>query len=397
MTENGKNKSKVLIPILVCLIGMSGILLFGINYYRRSYFQHISALCRTVTEAHPEVEETVLSFLKEYQAGVNQEEQGKEFLLQYGYRSNDFDGGFLLGFIVLILVVFLLIAAVLFVYDRKAGRYNQRRIEELTRYLEGVNLGTLDRLISSKEDAFAHLEDEIYKTVTTLRQTRDAAVKTKENYADNLANIAHQLKTKITAISLTLQLMKKSGSDFAMYLQQIENLLESLSRLEEALLTLSKIDAGVLMLECAKVDIYTALTLAEENLSELLAEKSVSVSIPENGCIEFDGDLEWTMEALVNVIKNCMEHSDYGGVIHCDYSANPLYTEILIWDEGKGFREEDIPHLFERFYKGKETGEKGIGIGLSLARSIFEMQNGNITARNMPEGGACFEIRVYSH
>ncbi|MBQ2922800.1 MAG: HAMP domain-containing histidine kinase, partial [Tyzzerella sp.] len=163
------------------------------------------------------------------------------------------------------------------------------------------------------------------------------------------------------------------------------------------LLTLSKIDAGVLQLECSKVDVYTALTLATENLSELLAESEVSVSIPDKGCIEIDGDMEWTMEAFINVIKNCIEHSAPGSVIHCDYSANPLYTEILIWDEGKGFKEEDIPHLFERFYKGKETSEKGIGIGLSLARSIFEMQNGNITARNMQKSGACFEIRVYSH
>ena len=145
------------------------------------------------------------------------------------------------------------------------------------------------------------------------------------------------------------------------------------------------------------MDVYTALTLATENLSELLVENEVFVSIPDKGCIEIEGDMEWTMEALINVIKNCIEHSKHGGIIHCDYSVNLLYVKVMIWDEGKGFSEEDIPHLFERFYKGKKTNEKGIGIGLSLARSIFEMQNGNITARNMPEGGACFEIRVYSH
>ncbi len=371
MTETGKNRIKVLIPIAICLMGMAVILFFWINHYRQLSFTHISNLCRTMIEAHPEAEETVLSFLKE-----------------------DFDDGFQPGFIFLILIVFLLTAGSFLIYDWHIGRYNRRRIEELTDYLECVNIGKFDRIIQSKEDTFSHLEDEIYKTVTTLRQTRDTAVKTKENYADNLANIAHQLKTKITALSLALQLMKKSDSK--MYIQQMENQLESLSWLEEALLTLSKIDAGVLRLECSKVDIYTALTLAAENLNELLGEKSVSVSIPDHGCIEIDGDLEWTMEAFINVIKNCMEHSAHGGVIHCDYSSNPLYTEILIWDEGNGFKEEDIPHLFERFYKGK-TKENGIGIGLSLARSIFEMQNGNMTARNLPEGGACFEIRVYSH
>ena len=395
MTQGGKNRIKLLIPVLVCLVGMVGILVYGINHYRQLSFQHISNLCQTIIESHPEAEEEVLSSLKEYSEGANQGEQGKEFLLQYGYRTSDFDGGFQSGFVLLTIVVFLLIVGSFMIFYWYTNRYNCKRIEELTDYLEYVNIGKFDRIIQSKEDAFSHLEDEIYKTVTTLRQTRDTAVKTKENYADNLANIAHQIKTKITTLSLALQLSKKSDS--ATYIQQMESQLESLSWLEEALLTLSKIDAGVLQLECSKVDIYTALTLAAENLNELLVESAVTVEIPDKGCIEIDGDMEWTMEAFINVIKNCIEYSAPGSVIHCDYSANPLYTEILIWDEGKGFKEEDIPHLFERFYKGNETNEKGIGIGLSLARSIFEMQNGNITARNMPEGGACFEIRVYSH
>ena len=395
MTQTSKNRIKLLIPILICLIGMTGILVYGINYYRQLSFQHISNLCLTIIESHPEAEEEVLTSLKKYSEGANQGEQGKEFLLQYGYRTSDFDGGFQSGFVLLTIMVFLLTVGSFLIFYWYMDRYNRKRIEELTDYLECVNIGKFDRIIQSKEDGFSQLEDEIYKTVTALRQTRDTAVKIKENYADNLANIAHQLKTKITTLSLALQLSKKSDS--AMYVQQMESQLESLSWLEEALLTLSKIDAGVLELECSKVDIYTALSLAADNLNELLVENAVSVVIPDKGCIEIDGDLEWTMEAFINVIKNCMEHSAQGGTIHCDYSKNPLYVEILIWDEGKGFKEEDIPHLFERFYKGKETSEKGIGIGLSLARSIFEMQNGNITARNMPEGGACFEIRVYSH
>lgn len=166
-----------------------------------------------------------------------------------------------------------------------------------------------------------------------------------------------------------------------------------LNRLEESLLTLSKIDSGTLYLEYAPVDLYTVLNLAAENLDDLLLREQISVDIPDRGCIEIVGDMEWTMEALMNLMKNCMEHSAQGRTIHCDYSRNPLYAEILIWDDGKGFRSEDIPHLFERFFRGK--GSHGNGIGLSLARSIFELQNGILTARNLPDGGACFEIRVY--
>ena len=145
------------------------------------------------------------------------------------------------------------------------------------------------------------------------------------------------------------------------------------------------------------VDIYTVLTLAAENLGDLLRPKNVSVSIPEKGCAEVTGDLEWTMEALMNLMKNCMEHSHEGGIIFCDSAQNPLYTEIMIRDQGKGFAKEDIPRLFERFYRGRDAAVSGIGIGLSLARSIIELENGMITARNLPEGGACFEIRIYRH
>lgn len=265
----------------------------------------------------------------------------------------------------------------------------------MTNYLEQINVGAAGTVIQTKEDEFSHLQDEIYKTVTSLYQTREAAVQAKVNFADNLANIAHQLKTPITAAFLSLQLMKSTTPN--VYGEQIGEQLERLNRLEESLLTLSKIDAGTLHLEFSQVDIYTALNLAAENLNDLLMKENISVDIPDNGCIEICGDMEWTMEALINLMKNCMEHSAYGGTIHCNYSSNPLYVEILIWDDGEGFWPEDIPHLFERFYRGKGAAGNGIGIGLSLACSIFELQNGNITARNLQSGGACFEIRMYSH
>lgn len=173
MTQNNKDRIKVLIPILICLIGMTGILVYGINHYRQLSFHHISNLCQIMIESHPEAEEEVLTSLKEYSEGANQEEKGNEFLLQYGYRNSDFDGGFQLGFVLLTLMAFLLIVGSFLIFYWCTVKYNLRRIEELTDYLEYVNIGKFDRIIQSKEDAFSHLEDEIYKTVTTLRQTRD--------------------------------------------------------------------------------------------------------------------------------------------------------------------------------------------------------------------------------
>ncbi|WP_373219245.1 sensor histidine kinase [Ruminococcus sp. 5_1_39BFAA] len=395
MTEIRKQRLMVLLPVLVCVISIIGVSVFWQYEYRQAAFERVSKFCEIIIEGHPEAEGQVLSALKKYHTLADQEVKESRFLEQYGYRNHEFfedvPWNFLIPSVVLILLV---ICGVLFAIWY-LNRRNRMRIAELTRYLEQVNVGAAGTVIQMKEDEFSHLQDEMYKTVTSLYQTREAAVQEKANFADNLANIAHQLKTPITAAFLSLQLMKKTTPN--VYGEQIERQLERLNRLEESLLTLSKIDAGTLHLEFSQVDIYTALNLAAENLNDLLMKENISVDIPDNGCIEIYGDMEWTMEALMNLVKNCMEHSKHGGTIHCDYSSNPLYVEILIWDDGEGFRAEDIPYLFERFYRGKGAAGNGIGIGLSLARSIFELQNGNITARNLWSGGACFEIRIYAH
>lgn len=395
MTEIRKQRLTVLVPVLVCVVSIIGITVFWQYEYRQAAFEHVSKFCEIIIENHPEGEEQALSALKEYHTLAEQEVKGNQFLKQYGYRYNEFCVGVPWNFFIPSVVLTLLVICGFLLTVWHMNKRNRMRIAELTSYLEQVNVGAAGTVIQMKEDEFSYLQDEIYKTVTSLYQTRETAVQAKVNFADNLANIAHQLKTPITAAFLSLQLMKNTTQNT--YGEQIERQLERLNRLEESLLTLSKIDAGTLHMEFSQVDIYTALNLAAENLNDLLLKENVSVDIPDHGCIEIYGDMEWIMEALMNLMKNCMEHSKHGGTIHCDYSSNPLYAEILIWDDGEGFQAEDIPHLFERFYRGKGAAGNGIGIGLSLAHSIFELQNGNITARNLPEGGACFEVRVYSH
>lgn len=271
----------------------------------------------------------------------------------------------------------------------------RKRISELTDYLERINTGGGGVLISAKEDEFSKLQDEIYKTVTELYQTRERAVEDKNNYAENLSNIAHQLKTPITTISLLTQMIKNNpGREQA---EQIKAQLDRLTHLEEALLLLSRIDAGTLPFEPRETDAFTLLVLAAENLWELSEELKVSVEVTEDGEAKLYVDPDWTMEAVMNLIKNGMEHTPPGGNVYCSYEENPLYTQIRIWDTGAGFAAEDIPHLFERFYRGENAGSGGIGIGLSIAKAIIESQNGIISAYNLTDGGACFEIRLYSH
>lgn len=225
-------------------------------------------------------------------------------------------------------------------------------------------------------------------------------------YAQNLADIAHQMKTPIAAASANLQLLEEaappqSGPDGgaaalpAAPLARARGQLQRLDALGQALLTLSRIDAGVLPLARAPVDAYTALSLAAETLLSLPQAAGLRVELPEQGPAGFTGDLDWTVEALLNLMKNCAEHSPPGGCIRCGYAQNPLYLELTIEDEGPGFAQKELPHLFERFYRGSRAAGQGAGIGLALARQLIEAQNGVLTAENRPTGGARFSVRLY--
>lgn len=395
MTERKKQFLTFGLPIIFCLTGIILISVFGLNLYQKSAFEHLSKFCELLIQNNPEAEQQILSSVKEYLVSPREHSNETFFLTRYGYKSTQFYNGTVTNFFILSSIIFVMISGCFLVSLWWMNRRKKLWISELTDYLELINIGKEKIVIHTKEDEFSCLQDEIYKTVTQLIYTKEAALKSKNNFADNLANIAHQLKTPVTAASLSLQLIQNEMPDVRT--KQIKKQLERLSVLEEALLTLSKIDAGTLPFKYSKVDIYTALTLAADNLSDFLQKEGISILIPDKGCVEIIGDMEWTMEAFLNLLKNCIEHSTQNGTIYCDYSTNPIYSEILIWDEGEGFYPDDIPHLFERFYRGINASSNGIGIGLALAKSIFELQNGNITARNLPDGGACFEIRIYSH
>lgn len=383
---------------LMCLVLAFGLFTASVtavilkkSYSRRS-FQVVGAVCQEIMEKEPEAEQAVVSVLKAYSLG-NTVYLEDSRILAYGYEPADFFQpemihtevlavcGALTGGLLFLTAVFL------------RNEREKTRIQELTDYVEQVNLGRGGILPQRREDAFSQLQDAICKTVTELHQTRDAAVKARDHFAENLGNIAHQIRTPITAMDLTVQLLEKHVEPAA----QIRRQLQCLARLEEALLLLSRMDAGTLPMEWKKVDVFTALMLAADNLQELFDEAGVSVDIQEAGEAYILADLDWTMEALMNVLKNCMEHTPSGGTVRCRYEQNPLYTEIRIEDTGSGFAKEDIPHLFERFYRGQNAKEGSIGIGLSLAKGIIESQNGTIRAGNSAGGGVCFEIRFYNH
>lgn len=407
MSRKSDMKITILFVLSVGLIAAAITAYFLTVYYRHVCFRILGGFCESMIENNPDSRQAVLELLKTQDFRVTEEGS----LSNYGYYPANL--GITDTAALWIAVLGFLAGGILFLFAFCYWhRKSDIRIQALTGYLERINTGVQGLVFESSEDEFSKLQDEIYKTVTELYQTREEALTARNNYAENLSNIAHQLKTPITSISLTVQMAKEHLGDTCAAempqgcasmackmhanIKDIERQISRLMHLEEALLLLSRIDAGTLAFDRKPTDIFTILSLASDNLYELFMRKNVLIDIPEMGEININVDVNWTMEAVMNLMKNCMEATGIGTAVHCSYEKNPLYVQIRIWDEGEGFAKEDLPHLFERFYRGRKAKNTGIGIGLSLSKAIIEMQNGILRAFNLPNGGACFEIRFYA-
>ena len=388
MSKKSNIKITVLFVLSVSLIVAAMTTYLLILYYRHVCFHILGGFCDSMIENNPDSRQAVLESLKTHDFHMT----GENILSKFGYYPSNL--GITDATVLGIAVLGFLAGGILFLFTFCYWhRKSDDRIQVLTEYLEKINTGVQGLVLESSDDEFSKLQDEIYKTVTELYQTREEALTVRNNYAENLSNIAHQLKTPITSISLTIQMVKEHLGDTRT--AEIQGQINRLMYLEEALLLLSRIEAGTLAFDRKPTDVFTILSLASDNLYELFMQKGVLIEIPEMGEMNINVDLNWTMEAVMNLMKNCMEAAGTGTAVHCSYEKNPLYVQMRIWDEGEGFAKEDLPHLFERFYRGENAKNTGIGIGLSISQAIIEMQNGIIRACNLPNGGACFEVRFY--
>jgi len=389
MSKKSNIKITILFVLSVSLIVAAMTTFLLTIYYRQLCFHILGGFCESMIEKNPDFKQAALELLKTQDFHMT----GENILSNFGYYPSNL--GIMDTTAFWIASLSFLTGGILFLFSFWYWhRKSDARIQALTGYLERINTGVQGLVLESTDDEFSKLQDEIYKTVTELYQTREEALAARNNFAENLSNIAHQLKTPITSISLTVQMAKEYLGDTRA--AEIERQINRLMHLEEALLLLSRIDAGTLAFDRKPTDVFTILSLVSDNLYELFMQKGVLIDVPELGEININVDLNWTMEAFMNLMKNCIEAAGTGTAVHCSYEKNPLYVEIRIWDEGEGFAKEDLSHLFERFYRGENAKNTGIGIGLSLSKAIIERQNGIICAFNLPNAGACFEIRFYT-
>lgn len=301
----------------------------------------------------------------------------------------------ILGGIISIVAFFMLIGGSFLFIKRE-----YEEIEKLSGYLRRISNGeySLD-IRDNAEGELSILKNEIYKVTLMLSKQGELLRKEKVQLAKAISDISHQLKTPLTSMMVMADLL--SDNNFLNeekrieFTKNIEMQLDRMQWLLTSLLKISKIDAGTVHFKKDKVVVSILIEKAIKPLLIPVEIKEQTLNIKGDSSVNFTGDLNWTIEALINIIKNCIEHTQEGGTISISFDENPLFTEIKIWDNGNGIPKEDLPYIFKRFYKGKNASEESIGIGLAMAKSIIISQNGDINVTSRKNEGTCFNIKFY--
>lgn len=296
--------------------------------------------------------------------------------------------------IIICLVLFLGLLILLLILQRI---HHQKQLRKLNQDLDKLlRQGTPLPIDRYQEGELSILASQMEKITIRLTEAADQVQKEKEYLADSLADISHQLRTPLTAMNLAVTMLRNPDLDIKRRLELTSELRKQLSRIDwlvETLLKISKLDAGTVELASIPVSVRELIQKASEPVAVSMDVRDQELIIT-CGQEKFLGDLNWTAEALGNLLKNSMEHTPDGGSVFITAEETPLYTQIQVEDTGEGFAPEDLPHIFDRFYQGQNASPGTFGIGLSLARCIITKQNGSIQASNTPRG-ACFTIKFY--
>ena len=416
-----RNLIRYLLPVAV--ITVLAVILIFINAYSLgkreadAEVEQLYGIVGIIREKYPNVsEEEIVHSLKEWGRGTEEltddevRRLGKNILDKYGY-----EGGFLsnaqkknlktAGLFGALIVIFT--GAMIGLYDMVVGAKRRKDIEELTTYLNKLTNRIYDlQLKENSEDELSLLRNEIYKTTVSLRETSELSKKENAALTRSLEDISHQLKTPLTSIRIMLDNIIEDDDMPAPvrkdFLESISRQMEWIQSLVISLLKLARIDAGTVKLKKEDVNLEELVKDSIEKLAVIMDLKNVNVSLEpleKGGDAEkagresvIKGDYNWQLEAVTNIIKNCIEHSPEGSTVHVSLEPTNVFNRIIIRDEGEGISEKDLKHIFERFYKAENSGPDSVGIGLSLSKSIIEAGKGYITVDSKQGEGSVFMI-----
>ncbi len=398
-----KNKeTKILFLIfLIIIITFTTILTIStkkqIEQNKNSVNNVIASIVGVIKNEYPNInDEEIIHILD----STDKTSEGKELLKKYGIEKDAYsvismknqEKDIIITNGIILITANLLFVLTFIVYLK----YRQVKIEKLTKYIQ--KLSNKDYSLDIEENSEGELnslKNELYKITVMLKETAEIAVASKEALSKSVSDISHQLKTPLTSILILLDNLNESENmdndtrkDF---LREISKQIKDMNFLVIALLQLSRLDAGVVEFLNEEINLSIMINEIKNNLEIMSEVKNVELDIKGKKDVYINGDYNWNKEAIQNIVKNAIEHAS--SKVTIDITENDVYCKLEITDDGGGINEDDIKHIFERFYKASNSSENSIGIGLSLAKEIIEKQNGYITVESKIGMGSKFIIK----
>lgn len=393
-----KNKTiKKYILSLIILLIFNVSLIFILNRYEykmyaKNYNNKINTIISNIKNKYPDIEESDIIEI------INSEQDSEDILSNYGIDSitkNDKVNNKIRIISLIIIITFdSLIILIFYLYDKNKSK----KIKEITKMISKINNRQFDININDfNEGELSILKNEISKTTIMLRQVADNSINDKLNLKDSLGDISHQLKTPLTSITIMIDnILDNPDMDEntrRKFLINIKREILNINFLVMSLLKLSKFDANVVKFNKESVYLKDIINESIKNVSMIKELKNITIKVSGDDNIKLLCDFKWQIESITNILKNSIEHTKEYGTVEVNYSENKLYTRILIKDNGKGIDSDDLPHIFDRFYKGKNGSNDSFGIGLSLSKTIIEKEGGSITVKSTPNIGTIFTIK----
>lgn len=396
---------KVTIPIIVLSIIMivisSMILKNKEQEYQKIVNESIAEIVGKIKEEYPNVkEEEIIKILNESNEGKS---EGQKVLQKYGINikenpaieamENQEQEIMIINVVSIgVSVILLLIIVNIYYHSRN------QKIQEIIKYIEAINNKNYDlKIAENTEDDLSNFRNELYKIAIMLKEQASQSINDKKALQTSLEDISHQLKTPLTSISIMLDNIRENPNmdehTRQEFIYEISRQINWINWLVISLLKLSKLDSNTAVFVQKEIKVEDLINNVVKNLAIPIDIKQQNVIVNGSSDVMFVGDYNWQLEALTNIVKNCIEHTVENKNIYINWEENNFYTKIAIKDEGVGIDKKDVKHIFERFYKGKNSSENSVGIGLALAKSIIEKDNGYIICTSELGRGTTFEIK----
>ena len=390
MSNKIELKKSIIISLVITIIFsifMAIINIYEYKEYTKNFNKNIASIIDVIQSKYPEIStDEIIGILNSEKIPQNNS------LKKYGIdlekntvilENNKINNKFIKIEIILLITTSISLLIVFILYERK----QDKEIDKITKYLEAINdkKYTL-KIDENSEEELSILKNELYKVTVMLRENASNTLKDKINLKRALEDISHQLKTPLTSILIILDnLIDNPEMDYQTRVEFLHDLKRETTRIQsliQSILKLSKFDSNTV--QFIKQDIYLKQIIDEaiKNTGSLADLKNIKINVEGNKKIKLNCDLLWQIEAITNILKNCIEHSKQNTKIDIKYNNNSVYSYITITDYGEGISKEDLPHIFERFYRGKNSSNESIGIGLSLSKTIIESNNGIVSVES---------------